>query len=50
MITIILIFSVLNAFMTFLLVYAVIKVGNKTKSLKNDLKTKFNNFNEMGLS
>lgn len=50
MITIILIFSVLNALMTFLLIYAVIKVGNKTARLKNDLKTKFNNFNEMGLS
>lgn len=50
MITIILMFSVLNALMTFLLIYSIIKIGNKQNSLKSDFKSKFNNFNEMGLS
>ena len=50
MITIILIFSVLNALMTFLLIYSIIKIGNKAERLKNEFNTKYRNFNEMGLS
>ena len=50
MITIILMFSVLNALMTFLLIYSIIKIGLQEKRIKNDFKSKFNNFNEMGLS
>ena len=50
MITIILIFSVLNALMTALLIYSVIKVGNKADRLKKEVYTKFNYFNEQGLS
>ena len=47
---IILIFSILNACMTFTIVYAMVKFSKDKKKAKNDLNKEFSNFNGMGLS